>query len=284
MKKILLLGDTGKLGTAIKEVFKDGFSICGKNTSNFNAVDFNLLSSLIESDKFDIVINTIAFIGIDQCENDNKTAYILNSLYPKKLAELSKKNDFTLVHFSTDAVFDNFKMDFYNEKDIPSPLNIYGATKYLGDCFIQAYSKKYYIFRIPILFGFTKKKEQFVEKMLLKIENGAKIIKVADDIISSPTYSIDIAYKLLSFLNNNENFGLYHIANKGSVSLHEIMKNIIKNLNLDIDIQPASYKDFPFVAIKNTYTPLNSIKTSLLRHWEDALFDYCERLKKEKLI
>lgn len=281
MKKILLLGDTGKLGTAIKEVFKDNFDICGKNTSNFNAADFNSLDSLIESDRFDVVINTIAFLGIDQSENDNKTAYILNSLYPKKLAQLSEKNDFTLVHFSTDAVFDNSKMDFYNERDIPSPLNIYGATKYLGDCFIQAYAKKYYIFRIPILFGFTKKKEQFVEKMLLKIENGAKVIKVADDIVSSPTYSMDIAYKLLSFLNNDENFGSYHIANKGKASLYEIMKNIIRNLNLDIDVQPASYKDFPFVGIKNTYTPLNSIKTSLLRPWKDALFDYCERLKKK---
>ena len=281
-KKILLLGDRGKLGNAIKKVMSDYFKIVGKNSSNFDAYDFNSFENIINEEKPDIVINTVALLGIDPCELEPGRAFSLNSLMPKTLAELSVKYNYVFVHFSTDAVFNDSKGDFYTEEDIPYPLNVYGSTKYAGDCLIKAIAKKYYIFRIPVLFGYTEKQSQFVEKMLKKIEDGTNLLRISGDIISSPTYSIDIAFKLMTFLKENKGFGLYHIANEGQASLFEVMKSIVEYLGINVVVERISYLDFPFIGIKNTFTPLKSIKTTSLRPWREALNDYCTEIIKVK--
>ena len=275
---MLLLGSTGKMGVAFTHIFEDDYLIAGKNSSNFDAVNFEQVRNLIEKNTPDIVINTVAFLGIDPCEKDPEKAFRLNTLYPKFLAELSNEKGFLLVHFSTDAVFNNEKGDFYTEKDCPHPLNMYGVTKYGGDCFIQAIAKRYYIFRIPVLFGETIKSTQFVEKMLQKVNEGQRVLKIADDIISSPTYSKDVAREVRRILDASYQFGLYHVANEGKASLYDLMKEIIKNLNFDVRVEKASYKDFPFLGIKNTFTPIKSEKITPLRHWRAPIREYCANL------
>jgi dTDP-4-dehydrorhamnose reductase len=278
MKKILLLGSTGKMGTAISKVFTD-YEIIGKNSKDFDASDFGSVRDLINDNPADIVINTVAMLGIDSCEIHIDEAIKINAQYPLLLAELSNEKEFILVHFSTDAVFSGKGEKFYTETDGISPVNIYGVTKSWGDFLIEEKAKRYYIFRLPILFGPTTKPNQFVEKMLAK--EGT--IKVANDIVSSPTYSIDIARRIHEILNHKYcseiscEYGLYHIANEGQVSLYELMKEIAPNKS----IESCSYKDFSYVGKKNVFTPLKSIKLPPLRNWKEAVrecygepFDY----------
>jgi dTDP-4-dehydrorhamnose reductase len=277
-KVLLLLGHTGKMGVALKDVFESDYYLIGKNSSNFDAGNFEQVQNTIEVNNPDIVINAVAFSGIDHCEKDPEKALRLNTLYPKLLAELSNEKGFLLVHFSTDAVFNDDKGDFYIEKDYPQPFNIYGLTKYGGDLFIQAIAKCYYIFRLSILFGDTTKNTQFVEKMLQKVREGHKVLECSDDIICSPTYSKDVAKGVRRILENSLLFGLYHVANQGKASLYDLMKEIIGNLDLDVRVERTSYKDFPSCGKKNTYTPIKSQKIDSLRPWKEAVKDYCARL------
>lgn len=278
-KKILLLGSTGKMGTALIEFFGKTYELVSKNSRNFDAQDFDKVSELIKDNRPDIIINTVAFLGIDPCEQDSQKAFKLNTLFPKLLAELSNREKCILVHFSTDAVFGNKKDNFYVESDSPSPLNIYGFTKYGGDCFIQSIAKEFFIFRVSVLFGETQKDTQFVEKMLQKVLGGEKILRVSDDIISSPTYSRDVAREVKRILEEEYEFGIYHIANEGKASLYQLMKEIIDNLALDVEVLPVSYKHFPYLGIKNTYTPIKSDKIANLRHWKEAVKEYCKCIK-----
>ncbi|MFC1520867.1 SDR family oxidoreductase [Elusimicrobiota bacterium] len=277
--KVLLLGHTGKMGTAIIKVFKDGFVITGKSSADFNALEPESSKKLIEETKPDIVINAVAFLGIDPCEKEAEKAFSMNALFPRHLAELSNKHDFLLVHFSTDAVFNDKKGDFYVEKDMPQPLNVYGSTKYSGDCLVQAIANKYYIFRIPVLFGETVKNNQFVEKMFQKAAEGSKCVKVAGDIMSVPTYSYDVACEIKKIIEKPYPFGLYHIANSELGSLYDLMKEIADNLNSGIKVEKASFKDFPYVGIKNTYTPIRSEKLKSMRPWKEAVKDYCSKMR-----
>lgn len=277
MKKILLLGDRGKMGTAIKIVFQKDYTVIGKNSSHFNAENFNEVEEMINFYKPEIVINTVAFMGIDPCERQPEKALRLNSLFPYFLANLSKKKNFLLVHFSTDAVFSDSNFEFYTEKHNPCPLNIYGLTKYGGDCFVQNNADKYYLIRIGILFGPTSKKTQFVEKMLLKIKEGEKELRIANDIVTSPSYNIDIAKKIKELIENQYPYGLYHVSNSGKASLFELMKEIVRVLSLDVDIKIASYKDFPHIGQKNRLTPLISIYLSPMRFWKAAVEEYCTK-------
>lgn len=297
-KKVLLLGHTGKMGIALEEVLSTGYykvkgnnlvlfagdyEVVGKNSKDFDAADFNEVRAMIKEVKPDIVVNTVAFLGIDSCENDPVNALRLNTIYPKLLAELSNENNFLLMHFSTDAVFNNIRDKFgkesYVESDSPKPLNMYGFTKYGGDCFIQSIAKEHYIIRLSVLFGKSIRKDQFVEKMFQKIEAGNKTIGVSNDIISSPSYSLDIANESKRILENRLPYGVYHVVNEGKVTLFELIQEIVQNLKLDVKVETASYKDFPYVGIKNTNTPLTSEKLSPLRSWKEAVKDYTDNLR-----
>ncbi|MFC1825717.1 SDR family oxidoreductase [Thermodesulfobacteriota bacterium] len=281
--KLLLLGDSGKMGIALRNVFENDYSIVGKNTSDFDAFDFRDVKRIIEEEEPDIVINTVAFLGIDPCEKEPEKAFRLNTLYPKLLAELSNKEKFLLIHFSTDAVFNDQKGDYYTEKDIPMPVNLYGFTKYGADCFIQSISKNYYIFRVSVLFGETEKNTQFVEKMIQLVIDKRKILKISDDIISSPTYSKDVAREIKRMLKKFFPFGLYHLSNSGKGSLFDIMHEIVTNLNLEVEVTKASYRDFPFIGKKNTNTPIRSLKIRSLRPWKEAIKEYCNSIESKKI-
>jgi len=280
-KKVLLLGHTGKVGIALKSVLNGNYRVIGRNSNDFDALDFDAVRKMVQAEKPDILINTVAFLGIDPCENDPEKAFKINTLFPKLLASLSNELDFLLVHFSTDAVFNDGKGDFYVESDIPKPLNVYGMTKYGGDCLIQAIAKKYFIFRISIMFGKSIKNNQFVEKMLQLINQGRKTLKIADDIISSPSYSLDVAKGVREILKRSPEYGIYHMVNDGKATLFDIMSEIVNGLGLDVKIEKASYNDFPFTGIKNTNTPIRSEKIKPLRPWKEAIKDYVEELKKE---
>jgi len=278
-KRVLLLGHTGKMGIAMYDAFKDGYTVIGKNSKDFDAHDFNQVRDLIKENKPHIVINTVAFLGIDSCEKEPEEAYRINTLYPKFLAELSNEMGFLLIHFSTDAVFNDEKRTFYTEKDMPQPLNLYGLTKYGGDCFVMAIAKTFYLLRISVLFGESLNNTQFVEKMLEKIREGRSNLKISDDVVLSPTYSRDVARDARRIIESSYPFDLYHIANKGKASLCDLIREIVKNLGLDVKVEKASYKDFPFCGIKNTYTPIESEKIDTLRPWKEAVKEYCSKIK-----
>jgi dTDP-4-dehydrorhamnose reductase len=275
-KKILLLGDRGKMGTACSMVFSD-WPITGKNHNHFDADNAQQVRRLIECEQPDIVINTIAFLGIDPCQQEPEKAFRLNTLLPKLLAELSIDRNFILVHFSTDAVFSDTNGDFLTESSVAHPLNIYGMTKYGGDCLIQAVAQRYYIIRIPVLFGPSAHRNQFVEKMLDRIQQGCRQLRIADDIITSPTYTLDIAERLRRIIEQQTPWGLYHLANAGRATLCELMQEVIRNLNPTVEITAGSFHDFPFVGRKNLCTPLRSEKIEPLRPWRDAVKDYCRK-------
>lgn len=278
MKKILLLGHTGKMGCALGKVLSSNYLMIAKNSRDFDAENFEQVTELIDECHPDIIINTVAFLGIDACELEPERAQRLNTLFPGFLARLSFERGIMFVHFSTDAVFDDEKQDYFSENDIPSPLHLYGVTKYGGECLVRSGCDQHYIFRVPLLFGLCGKRTQFVEKMLELLYGGQKNIRVSTNLISSPTYSYDVATHVRQMLLNEVPFGTYHLANEGKVSLYELMAEIVTVLNIDATVERASFMDFPFMGRKNMFTPLTSVKTKNLRPWQEALRDYCSSL------
>ncbi|MFC1686789.1 SDR family oxidoreductase [Nanoarchaeota archaeon] len=273
MTKILLLGYTGKMGIALNKILKEDYEIICKNSQDFDASNFEQVKKMVKELQPDILINTVAFHGIDPCEKEPEKALAINTLHTKLLAELSNEMNFLLVHFSTDAIFNNQKDKSYVESDTPKPINLYGFTKYGADCFIQAIAKKYYIVRYSLLFGENPRNNQLIEKMTQKIKEGEEI-GMADDITCSPSYSIDIAKEVKRMLKSSLPYGIYHIVNEGKATLYEIMVEVSKNLKVDTSIKKASFRDFNHLAMKNTDTLLTSEKINALRPWKEAIKDY----------
>ena len=272
------------MGLAIHKVLNSSYQVVGKNSQNLDATDLDAVTQCIEAEQPTVVVNTIAFMGIDPCEKNPQKALQLNTLLPKHLAELSRIQGFTLIHCSTEAVFsDRHDLEKpYTESSTPAPINMYGYTKLGADYFISAIAKKYYICRLPILFGESIKNNQFVEKMLQRVDNGQEVLRIASDVYSCPTYSLDIAEEIKNMLQNNAPYGLYHLANQGTASLYELMLALKQNLQFKTSVEPASCMDFPSIGSKNLRTPMASEKRQPLRSWQEALSTYCQNREQSR--
>ncbi len=280
MKKVLLLGGTGKMGKALNSALFKEYHVTSLGSKDLDIRNEGEVREIIEIHNPDVVINTAAFLGIDPCEENPVKAFEMNMLHPMRLAKLSNEFDFLLVHFSTDAVFPDIETnDSYDEYSAPGPVNTYGMTKLGGDTMVQEISKRHYIIRISVLFGNNDKNNQFVEKMLSKVSEGASEINIADDVIGTPCYSKDVALSVKNIIENDIEYGLYHVVNDGKGSLYDLMKEISCSMKgLSVAVNRSSYKEFPAIGKKNTNTPLKSSKLKPIRHWKDAVKEYCESL------
>ena len=274
MKKLLLLGHTGKLGAALRSAFAAGYDVAGASSAEFDAAEPASVRALAERVRPDIVINAVAFAGTEACERDPERAGAMNTRLPRILAELSREQDFLLVHISTGDVFSGKKTGFYCESEEPRPINVYGATKYAGEQAVATTAKKYYIVRLPILFGRASKNRQFAEKMLQEALSERAMPEIADDIISSPTFTKDAAGKIKDIVEQCIPYGTYHVANRGMTSRYNLVKEMLLRLGMKIPLKRTSYKTFPNAKAINTYTPLASEKIDPLRPWQEALGEW----------
>ena len=273
-KKILLLGSTGMLGTGIEKVCRRRNIPCiGITHKQLEITNINQLNDVIKRFMPEVIINTVAIPGIEQCELEPRRAFDINSIAVLNLAKICEKNNVTLMQISSSSVFDGTKDGFYTEEDNVNPTGIYAASKYIAECFVRNICSKYYIIRLSTLFGKRRNKgARFVDKAIEKIKNGEEI-RVAADRTDSPTYTIDAANAIISLMDI-EPYGICHIANSGKTSYYNFTKKLAEMIGGNAKIIKAKENEFKSIAYKPLNLALKSIKLNPLRRWEDALHDF----------
>lgn len=266
--KILLIGASGMLGRDVFQVLKSqDFEIIAPNSKELDIVNFEKLDEFINIKKPDIIINCAGYTDVEKAQIEFGLARKVNYFGCLNLAKICAKNNIILFHFSTDYVFDGEKNEPYLTSDTENPINNYGLVKLQGERAIQKNCEKFYIIRTSWLFG--KNGNNFVEKMLA-LANSKKEIKVVDDEISAPTYTLDLAKTLLELFKKP--FGIYHIVNSGFVSRYDFAKEIFKLKKIDVELVKIKSKDFKTLAKRPKFSALKSdIK---LRSWQEALEEY----------
>ncbi|MCG2825565.1 MAG: NAD(P)-dependent oxidoreductase [Thermoplasmatales archaeon] len=275
--KIMLLGSTGLLGTAIEKVCKDRnvecVSIMHKQLEITNPLELN---EVIKRFMPTVVINTVAIPGIDQCELEPQRAFDVNSIAVLNLAKICEKNKITLMQISSSSVFDGTKDDFYAEKDEVNPTGVYSASKYISECFVKNICSKHYIIRLPMLFGRRRNKPaRFVDKVIEKIKRDEEI-KASIDRIDTPTYTLDAA-NIILYLIEKENSGIYHVSNSGKTNIYSFVKKLCELMESNAKIIKVKENDFKSIAYKPLKLALKSVKIEPLRKWEDALHEFVTR-------
>ncbi len=277
--RFLVTGAKGQLGyDLVKELEKEGFTdIIALGRDELDITDREKVISFIKDKKPDIVFHCAAYTSVDMAEEDEESAYRINTIGTKNIVDASKEVHSKVIYISTDYVFSGNKEGIYEIDDIKIPKSTYGLTKYYGEEIVRNYSK-HFIVRISWVFGINGK--NFVKTMLKLSETKNEVCVVCDQ-IGSPTYTVDLA-KLLIKMAQTEKFGIYHITNEGYCSFAEFAEEIFKINKKGIKvkhIKSAEYK-------QKAKRPLNSklSKKSLLENgftllptWQDAL----ERFSKE---
>ena len=226
------------------------------------------------------VVNCVAIIGINICEEQPLRAFELNAVVPMRIAMACAERDICVVQPSSHAVFDGTKPDYYTESDPPNPINVYGQSKAVGEWFAQQYCPRHYVVRFPTMFGPRRNASPgFADKMMQLLLDG-KPLRVPDDKLDSLTYTIDVARCLVKVLRQQQPFGVYHLANAGKASYFEFickMAELLKKagmLSTEPQIERVSDADFPSLGQKPLKTALSSNILRPLRGWEEALAEY----------
>jgi len=281
MKKILLLGANGQLGTDVVKIFQNSpLSLTGLTRHEFDADYEDPFVKLAPFKNYDYLINCIAYHKTDQCEKNFEKSFKINGNLVWRLAKFCSRHNLIFVHISTDYVFDGYKKEPYNENDLPSPLNVYGASKLVGESLVKAYSDKYFVFRVSSLFGSKVSDDaniNFVEKMVRAAKEG-RTLKVIDDQIMSPTHTLDVARALRFMIENDiSDYGIYHCCNGGECSWYEFANKIFDLTGLENKLTPISYREFHSTVKRPQYCSMDNSKLSKyykMPLWTEALEEY----------
>ena len=273
--KILITGASGLLGQDIADIFSNKHEIMplmGKK--QLDVTSAKKVIELAMDFKPDCIIHSAGWRNVDDVEKSREKALLINILGTRNLTLAAKKTNSIIVQISSDSVFNGGKKSPYNEFDMPCPINTYGYSKYMAEEEVKSLINRYFIIRVPLLFGLKgHKKSNSIFEIKEKISSGETIYSPTDQ-ICSPTYTADVAKVLLEMIET-EFFGTYHVANMGVASRFDFTKKVAELLKLDSD------KVFPMTSDKKyakrpKNTTFNCIAYNAnfqtkLDNWEKAL-------------
>lgn len=208
-----------------------------------------------------------------------KAAFKVNAEGTKYLAQFAEVVGAKFCYVSTDYVFDGTKETPYKAGDQTNPQTVYGKSKLVGEQYTQEYCSKSYIVRTSWVFGLYG--NNFVKTMLRLAEEN-KELGIVHDQVGSPTYTTDLARFIISLVQTDK-YGLYHGSNSGVCSWYEFAKEIFKQSNIEILVNPLKTEDFPRPAARPKYSVLdkgmieeNGFES--FQNWKEALKDFLKKL------
>lgn len=280
--KVLVTGANGQLGTDLCLALRH-FEVVPLTHQDMEITDMGSVREACSKNMPDAIINTAAYVRVDDCETNQDKAFHVNALGAQNIAVVAQGLGAKVVHLSTDYVFGDEaekRTSPYTEFDIPVPLSIYGKSKLAGEGFVRHLSSKHFIIRASGLFGIagsSGKGGNFVETVL-RLASEQDELRVVNDQVFSPTYTKDLATKIAQLITT-ELYGVFHITNKGSCSWYEFTKEILKLAGLTTPVIPITSDQYPQKAKRPHYSVLDNYHLRLLdmddmRTWQEALSGY----------
>lgn len=260
MKKVLVTGANGQLGQCLKELSVLYSSIEFKFTSSqeLDITNKKNIELFFTNSVYDYCINCAAYTAVDVAETDQEKAKAVNVHGVENLSEVCKANNTTLLHVSTDFVFDGNKNSPYAEEDDINPLSVYGQTKLDGEYKIQDVLTRFFIIRTSWLY--SEYGNNFM-KTMLRLGKQRTELSVVGDQIGTPTYAKDLAEVLLKIIiDDNQNYGIYHYSNKGEISWYDFAKEIFAISANNIKLNKIPSSAYPTPAVRPAYSVLSKEK------------------------
>jgi dTDP-4-dehydrorhamnose reductase len=281
--KVLITGAKGQLGSDLLKVFSPSHEVFGFSHQELPVEEMDAVWDKVRTIEPEVVIHAAAYTHVDDCEKNLEKAYLVNALGTRNVALASQKVGAKLVYISTDYIFDGRKKEPYLEFDPPNPLSVYGKSKLAGEWFVKNLLDKFYIVRTSWLYGLNGR--NFV-KTILELAENKPFLKVVDDQIGSPTYTLDLAEKIAEIIERDY-FGIYHITNQGYCSWFDFAGKILELSGVNKEVKPVKTEDFPRPAPRPKFSVLENFVLknsgfSLLRSWEEALADFIRELHGEE--
>lgn len=286
-KNILVTGAGGQLGSELRQLsrhigenilFADIFSSEDEETIRLDITDSLEVERFFKDNDIGIVVNCAAYTNVEKAEEDEISANLVNNIGASALASAAKSVDATLIHISTDYVFDGKSSVPYSENDRTSPCSVYGLTKLAGERAIAASGCKSIIIRTAWLYSVYGK--NFVSTMR-RLTAEKDSLNVVFDQIGSPTNAADLAQLIIHIITTGQTdkTGIYHYTDEGVCSWYDFAVEICHLSENECDVRPCLSEEFPTKAVRPHYSVLDKSKVKrtfgiVIPYWKDSLKKY----------
>lgn len=277
---ILVTGANGQLGHEMQRVAKNSqhtftFADVAEGYKKLDITNIDAIREMVKELGIKLIVNCAAYTNVDKAESDYDTANMLNNTAAGNLAAAMKEVDGTLIHISTDYVFQGDRNTPCREDWATNPLGVYGKTKLAGEKAIEATGCKHIIIRTAWLYSQWGK--NFV-KTMQNLTATKDSLKVVFDQVGTPTFAGDLADVIAHIINTNqlEKTGIYHFSNEGVCSWFDFAKLICEMSGNACDIQPCYSEEFPSPVERPHFSVLDKSKLKKtfgfkVPYWTDSL-------------
>jgi dTDP-4-dehydrorhamnose reductase len=263
--KVLVFGSNGQLGFEVmKKLEAKGMAPLGFDLPVLDITDNESVLSVITLNKPDCVVNASAYTLVDKAETEWETAFKVNRDGPCYIARACAMEHISLIHVSTDYVFDGQKNEPYRVDDIPAPLGVYGLSKEAGEQEVRKNMNEHIIIRTSWLYGGHG--QNFV-KTIMRLADERDVIRVVNDQYGSPTYAVDLADAITEIIDairthTGPVWGTYHYTGKGVTTWYDFAQEIVelarrwKKLAVK-EVKPISSSEYPTLVKRPMYSVLD---------------------------
>ena len=280
--KILLAGGSGQLAQELQPILLSSGEVIAVDRTRLDLSQPESIRQAMAQIQPDLVVNAAAYTAVDKAENEPELAHAVNGIAPGIFAEECEKRGASLIHFSTDYVFDGTHGSAYLETDITNPLGTYGKSKLAGEEAIRNAVNRHIIIRTAWVYG-NGGKGNFV-KTMLRLGKEREEIRVVADQIGSPTWTGDLAAAVSQIIPQikPEIFGTYQYTNSGVCSWYDFAIAIFEEaaqLGFPLKVQrviPITTAEYPTPAKRPAFSVLSTVKISAILgtyppHWRQGL-------------
>ena len=269
--KVLVTGARGQLACALIDAYRDTAEVLAYSRDDLDIADFDAVMSRVTADRPDVIFNCAAYNSVDLAEAEPAKALTANAFGVRVLARAAQDVGVTLVHYSTDFVFDGRASRPYTEEDPPNPQSVYAQSKLLGEWFALE-APRAYVLRVESLFGGANAKSS-IDRIAHAIGEGREA-KVFRDRVVSPSYVVDVAAATKALVERGAP-GLYHCVGTGYATWLGVAQEIARLMKHDTPrLVPVAAADVVLKARRPQFAALNNDKLMgviAMPTWQDAL-------------
>lgn len=274
--RALVTGRRGLLGGAIVRDFAAYADVVALDRQALDITDVAAVQRAVNEHRPDVIINCAVFNGVDRAEDDAQHALAVNAFGVQSLVRAAAERGATLVHYSSDFVFDGEASRPYTEEDSPNPRSVYGASKLLGDWFALLHPRSY-VLRVESLFGppaADPSRRGSLATIVDRIKDGSDVPVFVDRVVS-PSSVADVTRATRSLIEAQAPFGLYHCVNGGRASWAEIAEYVARILQKPIRTRPMTLATAGLRAKRPRYCALSNAKLAAsgvaMPTWQEAV-------------
>lgn len=258
MKRILVTGSNGQLGKCLQDAVElnpiEGHRFLFLTKDELDITQKELVETFFFSNKVDFCVNCAAYNDVDLAETEVEQAFKTNSDGVKFLAEECREQDATLIHLSSNYVFDGTKKTPYLSKDVPNPTNVYGKSKLEGEKWSMDLNPKSIIIRTSWVYSQYGK--NFYTTML-RLMSERDELNIVYDQIGKPTDANDLANYILELIQSkNPEYGIRNFSGNQIMSWYDFAKKIAAENGFSTKINPIPTSDYPTPAERPMWSVL----------------------------